>query len=226
MLKDKTISDNDILGNIITLLAGGTSSTSLRTKHAIYLLALYPEIYNKIYNELINIYPNKIFLLKNINKCNLLKAFVYECIRTSTDLKLSHTRTVINKNGIKINNYNIPQNTIIMFNIYYMEYIQNNFKYPNTIYLNHFIDEKTNKFKINNNFISFGIGRRNCIGQNIALKQIYIILATIILNGYKFKLSKYDKNYKLLKLNPLNRNVFYPGKASINENAVIVTKIN
>ena len=224
--KDKlNLSDENIIGNVAFLMGGGMTSTSLRAKHAIYNLALYPEIYDKLYNELINIYPNKIFTFDKINLCNLLKAFVYESIRTSTDLKLSHTRIIKNKNGMNINGYNIPQNTLIMFNIYYMEYIENNFKYAHTICLDHFIDKKTKNFKINDNFTSFGIGKRNCVGQLMALKQIYIILSTLILKGYKFSLTMDDPNYKLLKLPPLKRNVFYPGKYGINDNKLIVSKI-
>eukprot|EP01084_Bolivina_argentea_P075172 136292_1 len=100
------------------MIAGGLTSTALRLKHAIYNLALFPEIQEKIYNELINVFENKKFTFDKINACHLLKAYVYECARTTSTTDISGGRIVTNKNGIIVEGYNIPYNTIMMNNIY------------------------------------------------------------------------------------------------------------
>lgn len=48
-----------------------------------------------------------------------------------------------------------------------------------------------NKFVMNKSFTSFGIGRRDCAGRQLAEKQIQIIMGYIIMN---YKLSLQDKD--------------------------------
>eukprot|EP01084_Bolivina_argentea_P004981 9424_1 len=129
MLLDKSISDEYILGNSMAMMAGGLKSVTTRLKKAIHHLALFPNIYQRIYNELINVYPNRKFTFNKIKKCHLLRAYIHEIIRTSTLIPLAGGRIVTDKNGINVEGYNILYGSLLMFNCHYMD-VKNKFKYP------------------------------------------------------------------------------------------------
>ena len=86
----------------------------------------------------------------------------------------------------------IPKNTICFCNTYYiqrfLDWNDNNKvlnEENNSIHLEYWIDDKDGKFKMNENFVLFGVGKRNCIGQSVAMKAMYAIFGLMI-NKYKF----------------------------------------
>ena len=56
-----------------------------------------------------------------------------------------------------------------------------------------------NEFKMNPSFLMFSYGRRDCIGRQFAIKQLFFIFGNLILK-YKFKLDK-NINQKTFKFN-------------------------
>jgi len=76
---------------------------------------------------------------------------------------------MMKKNWKKLNNNNNNNNEKINMN---------------EIHLDFWLDKDGN-FQRNVNFLIFGYGRRDCIGKDIAMKQIIIILSVLFLK-YKF----------------------------------------
>eukprot|EP00484_Ammonia_sp_Unknown_P013129 CAMPEP_0197079048 /NCGR_PEP_ID=MMETSP1384-20130603/213429_1 /TAXON_ID=29189 /ORGANISM="Ammonia sp." /LENGTH=267 /DNA_ID=CAMNT_0042517919 /DNA_START=604 /DNA_END=1407 /DNA_ORIENTATION=- len=204
MLLDESITDEYILGNVMAMMAGGLKSTATRLKVAIYHLAFYPEVYERIYQELQRVYPSGQFSFDRLAECHLLRAYIFEVIRTSTLIPFAGGRVVKNPDGIHVDSYHFAHGTVLMANCYFMD-IHNGFDYPHTIHLQHFLDANTQRFKMHRDFIGFGVGRRNCPGQSIALRQIYMAIATIILSGYQLKLSPNDRHYAVLQKPPHER---------------------
>ena len=57
----------------------------------------------------------------------------------------------------------------------------------NSIHLEYWLNkENENKFKMNDNFNIFGVGKRDCLGQSLAIKAMYAIFGLMI-NNYKFR---------------------------------------
>jgi len=50
------------------------------------------------------------------------------------------------------------------------------------------------KFVINKSFVVFGIGRRDCAGQQLAVNEMIVAISNLVLN-YHFEV---DKNTKIL----------------------------
>ena len=53
------------------------------------------------------------------------------------------------------------------------------------IHLEYWLDAETGEFKMNDNFILFGLGKRDCVGRRLAMKSLYAIFAPFLLL-YKF----------------------------------------
>ena len=62
-------------------------------------------------------------------------------------------------------------------------------KKNNDFHLEYWLDDN-NKFKMNENFITFGVGKRDCVGRSLAMKSIYSVFGLLI-TKYKFK-TKYN----------------------------------
>ena len=137
----------------------------------------------------------KQFDFKILNELHIFRAFIHEILRISSVIPtgvphITHKNHVIEIDGEKIV---IPNKTTLHSNIYYMhKYLDwndtNNHKVfeaeNNEIHLEYWLNEE-NKFKMNDNFVSFGVGKRNCVGQSLALKAMYAIFGLMIIK-YKF----------------------------------------
>ena len=63
-----------------------------------------------------------------------------------------------------------------------------------SIHLEYWIYDKDNIFKINDNFMSFGIGKRDCIDKSIAMNGLFALFG-IMINKCKY-VSLDDMNIK------------------------------
>eukprot|EP01084_Bolivina_argentea_P138440 243718_1 len=204
------LSESEVLADALTLIFAGTHTTSSTINFGIVFCAKYENMQQKVRNELIDCYKRnhqindgndcyKRFNINWINELTYFRAFVHETLRVSsiTQIGLPHRAT----NDIKVNGddgkqYCIPKGYIIFYNIEMMH------KYSKTrenwtdssdkICLENWINPETMKFEINKSFMTFGAGRRDCVGKGFAIKQIYIIMANLLLN-YEFSLKDKDQ---------------------------------
>ena len=93
----------------------------------------------------------------------------------------------------------------------------------NDICLDNWLIEDENglkKFKMNESFIAFGYGIRDCPGQQLALKEIKLVVAYIILN-YRLRIDEnICSNPKDFKINRTFGVIDTVG----NEEGIIITK--
>ena len=114
----------------------------------------------------------------------------------TVDAKVWQSKDVLNIDKINIEyDYIIKKNSQIEINL---SYILSNNKdlFNNELDLNNWIDEN-NKFVNNSNSIPFGIGRRDCLGKQLAFKELYSLFANLILR------------YKIIKIKNVNYDIKY-----------------
>ena len=155
---------------------------------ALYCAAKYPDQQEYVYNELKEYYKNKEsgFELKDVTHLHYFRAFIYECLRFNNIAPVSQFRQM-NKKDLKIAGYNIPKGCIIVMNITGIHFNKEYFG-TDCYEFNMFrwINDKKH-FKTNTGFILFGLGLRNCVGQSLALREIYSVLAPLL---YRYKFTK------------------------------------
>ena len=200
----------DVFAEFRLFLIAGGDTTSHSMEYGLIYLSKYPELQNELYNELSKVFKDKnnINLYSNVGKLHVFRAFIRDILRLSSVATYGFPRRAIKAIPVQI--YDdilkkdidviIPKNSVIMGNIpyankcspYWKEYNTNksNNKYGE-INLDAWLETTNNGnkvFKMNNNFVSFSIGKRNCIGMSLALKEIQCFFAHMIMN-YKFSLS-------------------------------------
>ena len=169
-------------------------------------------------------------ILKNCNKLDKLGSFIYEVLRIHGFIFSTANRQLIKKeeiievnmcigagknndyNGIKTKRYVLPKNCTVFGNVAAINHDVNiwekKLKSGNIFEFNpkRFIDSKTNKMKhgkdsIKSYMITFGAGRRNCPGKELAIKELYLVMA-IFISRYIFKIpNKYiEKQYNIPRM--------------------------
>ena len=206
--KKENIDVNKMLSDIVLAFFAGTHTTATSIEQGILYLAQNPEMQERIYNQLIE---DKLHLkenygnLKLLQKCHVLKAFVYETLRFNGLILCSiqrssavtghkaHNKNIQKPLQIKFFDdesetekmYNVPPNGVVVMNIWQMstqfdKFGNNGFKFD----LNNWLT-KDNQFNDSKFLAIFGYGNRNCAGQLLAKNELYLVLGLLILN-YKF----------------------------------------
>ncbi|EGC35606.1 hypothetical protein DICPUDRAFT_87778 [Dictyostelium purpureum] len=204
--KDKpTESDvQSILTTCLDFFLAGTETSSTAIEWILLNLINRPEYQSKIYSELKNLDKQTIKVQDKL-ETPLLVAFIKETLRIHpvAPFGLPHECT---RNVVIDNKYFIPMGSQLLINFKGIAYNENCFKYSKSFYPERFIDSKIE----NDSFLIFGIGQRNCVGNQIALDEIYLLISNLILK-YRFESIDGKKIQEIEKLSL----TLYPKKFNI-----------
>jgi len=194
MLEHSDKEDEEMLvGDLASVLLASADSTQSHLEQSITHLCLYPEVQEVVYNELNQVFgKNEEFSLKKINECHKFRAFIHEVVRLTQFIITTVPRylnkdVVINlKNSCKVDKeYFIPKHTTVFGNVAGLVNQQPQLD------IAHFLDDK-GQFQQNSDLIlTFGYGKRECIGKNLAMKELYFIIGMLI-RRYRFQAPNND----------------------------------
>ena len=130
----------------------------------------------------------------DFTKLTLLRAFIWECLRVSTVSGLGVPHVCNKKIDFQFKNkkYVIPKDTIIMFNSLFVntsgKFWNNNNSNNSSASekdifdLGHWLNKQSGKFEMNNNFVGFGAGRRDCVGKHLAINILRRVMVLLLIN--------------------------------------------
>ena len=200
-----------VINDLSMMFFAGSDTTTTALHFAMLLLAKYPKIQEIVYNELRNVYPGTNGKRENIflEYADLLnvaqfRAFVYEVLRISAVAPMGVPHHVKKDTNVTINDkiYFLPKNSLININIDYIQRgVSRKEHWKNRDYglrmddiclenwlrkIDNNNDNDNYKFEMNESFITFGCGMRDCVGQQLAIKELHLVLGYLIL-FYKFR---------------------------------------
>ena len=129
-----------------------------------------------------------------LGELHVFRAFIHEMLRISVvaALGLPHYAEEDMVIGVEEKNIVIPKGSVLHPNIYYisrwMDWNDRNkpLKKENTaIHLEYWLDAESGEFRMNDNFMVFSVGKRDCVGRSLAMKSLYAMFALFI-QRYKF----------------------------------------
>ena len=82
---------------------------------------------------------------------------------------------------IKIKDYVIPKDTLILHSIYLTNHDPKYFKDPDTFNPERFLNNE-GKFVNDERVVPFGVGKRFCLGKSLAEKEYYLFFVTLLQN--------------------------------------------
>ncbi|KAI1381207.1 benzoate 4-monooxygenase cytochrome P450 [Hypoxylon crocopeplum] len=162
-------------GNTVSVIVGGSDTTGPSLILLWYFLALYPEHAERIHDELATIDTNDIIALTALPHLN---GFINESMRL-IPAALTMGSRVTPSEGIMIDGTFIPGKVKIVaprYTIFRMETA-----FENAL---SFIPERwysqSELIKDRRAFAPFGLGRRACVGKNLALASIRLVTAKLL----------------------------------------------
>ena len=201
MVINGELTQDQEIADTFQLFIAGMDTTSSTLEMGVALLAKNKDIQNKIRNELLDI-MGKEYNIKLINKCHLFRAAVHEILRLSSVAFMGVFRSSSKDYWIELDDgkkYKIPANTLINYNTDYIHiYGENrneNWKRTNEdeIILENWLtkdDDGGIRFVMNESFIAFSVGKRDCVGRQLAMKELYYTLGYLLIN---YKVSFWNK---------------------------------
>lgn len=167
-----TISLDDILGNAYAILFAGYETTSTTLAYIFWVLAKYPEIQDKLRTDLLAYGTESRYLEQVINETMRLYPTV---LSFTTRLATEH---------VKYDNVNIPKGTKVVYQSWIIHRDPKNWPGPMKFNPERFGPGKTHHPCA---FAPFGLGERRCLGYQLAMLEMKMVLCDIVIR-YKINL--------------------------------------
>lgn len=204
----------------LTMVSAGLDNTSLTFEHIMGHLS-QPKYGNNIqeiaYYELMNQSGNDILVAWDeaaaYMDCDYVKAIVQEGLRFFTVLPLSLPRTTtkdLSFNTIKRSTtletrIYVPKGSTLFLNAFAVNHDEIVFPNPYQFLPERWLDKETGKFLNTKNFLhfAFGAGSRKCSGTHLAFRELYTLIARMIL---MFKIKTPVDSSMIMELDPFINN--------------------
>lgn len=178
-LKYKSFSSDQLNSLVQDIFVAGTETLANSLNWALIYAAQHQEMQNKIYNEIQNIIGTE----KLPSKTDQMhfcygEAFLEETLRyhCAGPILLPRATTT----NIIFNNYHIPANTFVLFNMWSCVTDCQYWERPEIFNPDRFLDENGKFISTHPAMMPFGAGKRKCPGEKIARLQLFLIFISLI----------------------------------------------
>ncbi|UJR23770.1 hypothetical protein I4U23_026746 [Adineta vaga] len=169
----KTLNDKEILGQAMIFLLAGYETTSVLMSFFFYIMAIEPEIQEKVYNEIEQEIGDNDITYENISQLHYLDMVVSETLRMYPPV-IRFDRVA--SDNYKLGDYQILKGFIITIPIYPIHHNPTVWPDPEKFIPERFSTaEKAKRDPMT--YLPFGDGPRNCIGMRFALLEAKIAIA-------------------------------------------------
>ncbi|KAJ8343232.1 hypothetical protein SKAU_G00305610 [Synaphobranchus kaupii] len=175
------VSDEKVVGIVNDLFGAGFDTISTFLSWAVMYLVAYPEIQEKLHQELReNVGMDRSPRLSDKSNLPLLEAFIMEILRHSSfvPFTIPHCTT----KDTSLNGFYIPKDTCVFVNQWQVNHDPTAWKEPSTFSLERFLNAdgtSVNKLEAEKVMV-FGLGKRRCIGEAIGRTEIFLFLAILL----------------------------------------------
>ncbi|KAK1643860.1 hypothetical protein QYE76_061665 [Lolium multiflorum] len=157
------------------LFGAGTETTSTTTEWAMSLLLNHPTVIKKAQAEIDAFVGNsRLVAADDVPRLSYLQCIISETLRLypPVPLLLPHESST----DCKVGGYNVPSETMLLVNAYAIHRDPAAWKDPAVFRPERFEDGKGDGMLV----VPFGMGRRRCPGETLALHMVGIVLATLL----------------------------------------------
>lgn len=188
----KTLTDDEIIANVILFLVAGYETTSSLMTYLVYSLACNPSVQEKLLQEVLEAKNSDGNLnYHQIMKMPYLDAVISETLRMYPPV-VRVDRQVSEESGFSfdcppIGRIHMPRGSAVIVPIYAMHHSEEFFPHPENFDPERFMSGNKETI-IPYTHVPFLIGPRNCIGMRFALTEVKLAVASLV-TRYEFKKS-------------------------------------
>jgi cytochrome P450 len=184
--------NSNIINAVDDLLAAGSDSTKHTILWVILMMAVHSDMQERICQEVGRVIGYQdLPKVHHRKECNYLAAFIAEVLRFRpvAPLPLLHKTTV----DVDIGGHTITKGTVVLPLLASIHHMEEFWENPEVFEPERFLDRDGNFIaRPNQNYIPFGAGRRGCIGEKMALADIFFFISRFIqkTKGYRITLNQ------------------------------------
>ncbi|XP_072918429.1 uncharacterized protein [Hemitrygon akajei] len=187
--------ENNLITTVINLFNAGMETTSTTLRWAMLLMMKYPQIQEKVHNEITTVIGSERFPGTGDRK-NLpyTDAVIHEIQRFSNivPMNLMHSTT----EDVNFKGYFLPKGTPVIPLLTSVLYDKTQWETPNDFNPSNFLDAD-GKFVKRDAFTPFSMGRRACAGETLARMELFLFF-TILIQRFRFQVPPNVTNLELV----------------------------
>ncbi len=166
-----SLSDQEILDQLLTVVFAGHETTAVMLAWAFYLLHKHPDKLDKLHQELD---PQPLDLEADaLAKLPYLEAVINETLRLYPPIHVIHRRLA---KPMKLMGYDLPAGVVVAAGAYATHRLPSIYPEPERFLPERFLDKTYSPFE----FLPWGGGARRCLGAAFAMYEMKIVLFTIL----------------------------------------------
>jgi len=169
----RPLSDNEIVAQSTTFIAGGTETTASTLSYAVYLISQHPDVEAKIAEEADGCPhedPSYTYVMENFK---YIQAVIYETLRLYPS---GGSVTRVTKEEVMIGGYKVPANTTVVVPLVLLQNLPEHFPEPEKFMPERFMTDEGDRTWHKYAYIPFGLGQRQCIGYKMAMAETSLAL--------------------------------------------------
>ena len=174
--------EGNIQRTAMDLFGAGSETTSSILSFAILYMIRFPEIQEKLQAEIESVVGCRSAMLEDRPQMPYMEAVIHEILRHSC---LTYTVPHATTEDVVFHGYNIPAGTSVYANVSWIMNDPNHWEEPEQFKPERFLDPETGLFRKQERCIPFLVGKRYCLGQQLAHHQIFLFL-TGLLQSFTF----------------------------------------
>ncbi|KAI0637980.1 cytochrome P450 monooxygenase pc-3 [Trametes polyzona] len=180
----------------LNILIAGRDTTAAALTFAVYLMALYPHVFQRLRAEILEkVGPHQMPTFDDVRNMKYLRAVINETLRlypiVPFNVRMAVRDTTLpnpNPNGPRIF---VPKDTPVSYSVFLM-HRRKDYWGPDALYFDpeRWLDERLNKYFTANPFIfvPFNAGPRICLGQQFAYNEMSFFLIRLLQNFSQLEL--------------------------------------
>lgn len=191
ILHDGQFSDEEIHDHIYTFVAAGYETTALQTAFTLLLLAMHNDVQDKVYKEILKVFPNE-----NKSDSESFKSLSYLEMVIKESMRLLPPVPIVGREtleDLELDERVVPKGVTLLINFFNL-HRRKDIWGPDADDFNpeRFLPENEAK-RHSHTFLPFSQGPRDCIGKNYAMAAITTILVKFLRNYKVMTIIKYDE---------------------------------
>ena len=192
--ENPTLSMENLVTCCMDLFVAGSETTSKSLMFAVALMIRHPDVEEKIRKEIRSVIGERdLVRLKDKEQLPYTEAALNEVWRIGNIVPLTPPR--VTTDPLKIGKFEIPASTMIMSSTYTIHMDEKYWGDPHIFRPERFLANE--EFKADERNIPFGIGKRRCLGENLARMENFLLFSNL-LKSFSFQ----SVNGKLPDLSP------------------------
>uniref|UniRef100_A0A8C0RAC4 Cytochrome P450 2J2 n=1 Tax=Canis lupus familiaris TaxID=9615 RepID=A0A8C0RAC4_CANLF len=169
--------EENLIYSTLDLFFAGTETTSTTLRWGLLYLALNPEIQEKVQAEIDRVIgQSQLPGLAVRESMPYTNAFIHEVQRMGNIVPLNVPREVTGDTTLA--GYYLPKGTVIVTNLTALHRDPAEWATPDTFNPEHFLEN--GQFKKREAFLPFSIGKRVCIGEQLARSELFIFFTSLV----------------------------------------------